>query len=1282
MMEKSRNRAVGRQVRKMIAAAMAAMLVFASANVADVNAEETVLAVSENAVTGETGSGVVEAEKNTGEPEVENGGAENREAENTDLDAETADPDTETADGTHTYKNGFCTDDGCDAYEPAVLTTGKYDIDANGEITDSDEAYEIGNAGQLYWFAGLVNGTLTDGTAQNLKANAVLTADIIVNKDLLTSINTDDDGKVTNGTSFRIWLPMGKINAKNGQQMLYAGIFDGKGHSISGLYANLYDAPVEDSEYAFNKKNFAGLFGLDAGVTRNLRILDSYMRGEYNIGGICGSAEGGTIQNCYSTATVCGERYLGGICGRSRSNSMIENCYNAGNVYGNGKSIGGICGDNGATLQDCYNVGNVNGKFNVGGIVGGSSGSGNTIWIKDCYNRGNVIGDTKDIGGIGGYIGYSLVENCYSQATVSGNTNVGGICGNSNKVDFQNTYYDSNLYTGNAIGYLKDATTEKTEGKPSQAFESGEIAYLLQAGREEAIWGQTLSGNDVQAYPVLGGAKVYQVTEYKGCIESTGIAGTTYNNANAPVVFGPHVYENGFCTICSAYEPAVLTTGKYDIDANGEITNSDEAYEIGNAGQLYWFAGLVNGTLTDGTAQNLKANAVLTADITVNEDLLASINTDDDGNVINGKSFRIWLPIGKINSDNGERMLYAGIFDGKEHSISGLYANLYDVPVEDSEYAFNKKSFAGLFGLYAGVTRNLRILDSYMRGEHDIGGICGSAEGGTIQNCDSTATVYGEFYVGGICGHSQSNSIIENCYNAGYIYGADGSIGGICGDNYSTIESCYNIGIIEGNFSVGGIVGESFGLGNTIWIKDCYNRGNVIGDTEKIGGIGGYISYSLVENCYSQATVSGNTNVGGICGNGYKADFQNAYYDSNLYTGDAIGCLKDATAEKTEGKPSQAFESGEIAYLLQAGREELVWGQTLSGNDVQAYPVLGGARVYQNITYQDCAKDEAHTVYTYANEQKQESYDYTLQEVKAKEPKCTEAGNKAYYKCSVCGKLYTDQEGTNEVSANTVVVPAKGHSFTWIIDREATEQAEGSRHEECSICHEKKAAVAIPKLPSSTQPSQKPSEQPSGSPSQKPSESPSQKPSESPSQKPSESPSQKPSEQPSESPSQKPSGSPSQQPGQDIKVPAKGTKLTAKGASYQVTSAAEKNPTVVYKGSKKQKASVTIPDTVTIDKVTYKVTSIAANAFKNNKKLKKVVIGKNVTKIGKKAFYGCSKLKKITVKTTKLTKKNVGSQAFKGIHKKAAFKVPKKKISSYRKIFRARGAAKTTKVTK
>ena len=115
MTKKNKNRAIGRQVRKMIAAAMAAMLLFTSANVTDADAAETEVAVSENAVTAE--KGVVDAEKNTGEPEVENSGAENSEAENIDLEVETADLDAETADA-HTYENGFCTDSGCSAYEP------------------------------------------------------------------------------------------------------------------------------------------------------------------------------------------------------------------------------------------------------------------------------------------------------------------------------------------------------------------------------------------------------------------------------------------------------------------------------------------------------------------------------------------------------------------------------------------------------------------------------------------------------------------------------------------------------------------------------------------------------------------------------------------------------------------------------------------------------------------------------------------------------------------------------------------------------------------------------------------------------------------------------------------------------------------------------------------------------------------------------------------------------------------------------------------------------------
>ena len=101
-----------------------------------------------------------------------------------------------------------------------------------------------------------------------------------------------------------------------------------------------------------------------------------------------------------------------------------------------------------------------------------------------------------------------------------------------------------------------------------------------------------------------------------------------------------------------------------------------------------------------------------------------------------------------------------------------------------------------------------------------------------------------------------------------------------------------------------------------------------------------------------------------------------------------------------------------------------------------------------------------------------------------------------------------------------------------------------------------------------------------------------------------------------------------------------------------------------------------------IDGVTYKVTAIEKNAFKKNKKMKSVTIGKNVRKIGKKAFYGCKKLKKLTIKSTKLTTKKVGSKAFGKTPKKMTVKVPKKKFKAYKKMLIKRGVNKKAKFKK
>jgi len=182
-------------------------------------------------------------------------------------------------------------------------------------------------------------------------------------------------------------------------------------------------------------------------------------------------------------------------------------------------------------------------------------------------------------------------------------------------------------------------------------------------------------------------------------------------------------------------------------------------------------------------------------------------------------------------------------------------------------------------------------------------------------------------------------------------------------------------------------------------------------------------------------------------------------------------------------------------------------------------------------------------------------------------------------------------------------------------------------------------------------------------------------------------------------------------------------------ATYKVTVSDVNSGTVTYVAPKNKKAAtVTIPTNVTIKGITYKVTAIQKNAFKNNKYLKKITIGDNiitigdnafygckklktvkfgrnvevignkafykctslssvtipskVKKIGKSAFEGCKKLKKITFKTKLLKSSTVGKNAFKGIYAKTTVKVPKKKFKAYKSMLLKKGIGKKAKFKK
>ena len=714
-----------------------------------------------------------------------------------------------------------------------------------------DNPYQIGTAGELYWFADYVN-------SGNSIVNAVLIADITVNTDVL-----DGNGELAKNDSELIrWTPIGKYTS----YQFFRGTFDGRNHTISGLYFN------DDTAKC------VGLFGYSYGYEKgkctisNIGVIDSYFNGADYVGGVCGWMIG--------------------------QNTSIINCYNAGNVNGTG-DVGGICGDsgNGTGIAACYNSGNVSGNTNVGGVCG----SINTPLTK-CYNTGKVSGK-GNVGGVCGYNSMATIGKCYNTGKVSGERYVGGICGcNFNRKEtFTACYYDSDC-TQNGVGY-SSASTENVLPKSTDDMHSTAFCELI----------------------------------------------------------GYHSYDNqsGICALCEeAYQEAPCNNG---------------IYEISNAGQLYWFADKVNNE--NGTYGN--ANAVLTKDIVVNQHVLTSDGTlNGDGN-----SFKSWTPIGTSTSS------FTGTFDGGNHTINGLY------------FYNTNTNYIGLFGYLGenGKISNVGVQDSYLMGYEWDGGICGYNSGGTIENCYYTGTVSGSWgHIGGICGYSE-NGMIQNCYNTGIVgnnnynnvggicgesagdkilfcyntgvVSGRGMVSGICGLSSSTIQKCYNTGEVSGNNRVSGICGYNDSSGT---IQNCYNTGNISGNSNT-GGICGY-NIGIVQFCYNASKLIGSNTIGGICGyNATSKKFSNCYFDSLLYNGEAIGSSdKLSTAKNVEGKTTVQFKSGEVTYLLQGDpkkQTDIVWGQTLTGDDTRKYPVFGGKPVYQVEQYSVCeqAKDNVTPATAYSN---------------------------------------------------------------------------------------------------------------------------------------------------------------------------------------------------------------------------------------------------------------------------------------------------------------------------
>ena len=256
--------------------------------------------------------------------------------------------------------------------------------------------------------------------------------------------------------------------------------------------------------------------------------------------------------------------------------------------------------------------------------------------------------------------------------------------------------------------------------------------------------------------------------------------------------------ENQICSVCGYG----CVTPQTDEDGNYVITNTAE---------LYGFAKLVNEGQTD-------ANAVLGCDITVNQGVL-----DASGDLADG-AFITWTPIGSSHTTP-----YSGTFDGRGHSINGLYF------CQDRTQPLQGKLYLGLFGLLENATvENVTVADSYFNAGADYsyaGGIAAQAGNSTISCCETRVNVYA-MVSGGITAEAHSSEIV-NCSSVGTIdsFTRAGGITAIAME--STIKNCFYAGAVTTSLQ-----GRAIPIAACETISNCYyDKNQFPGQTELLSGV-------------------------------------------------------------------------------------------------------------------------------------------------------------------------------------------------------------------------------------------------------------------------------------------------------------------------------------------------------------------------------------------------------------------------------------------------------------
>ena len=845
----------------------------------------------------------------------------------------------------------------------------------------SEHPFLINTAEELKWYASYVNGESGDNVVHTT-ACAQLVKDI----DLSTVCG---EGKGN-------WTPIAKFGIyERLSSNKFDGVFDGNGHTISNLYINdengsklglfgyIYPTMQKTSVKNLKMRNVqivgkeycAAVCGCGIAVTlENIEVISGSIAGFRDIYGISGC--GGSARNCINRANVTVERtYAAGII--SNITGEVSNCSNYGKITaGKGRAGGIAAGSNGFTqLINCANYGEIHVTGTVNGTdyaVGGLLGYPWNIEISNCANFGNIyLKEQSDIVGV--IVGTAKLKKASGILANTGNIYVNGTAQADVPV----------LQTG--ISWYKDNVdnTANCITPTAEQLASGWLAWQLQLNCGIQTWGQNISADPKDAYPVIDGSMLYaegfctdDLSAATSFSNDPGVVthNLTHHDAVLATCVADGTIEYWSCSDCgkqwsdeSRQHIVTDLTAKAlghdyipaDFDKNGlkycsvcghveaeaptlvaeETSEFNGYYALSKAGHLVW---LHNQVQVYDTATDTYPNESIKCYLANSISLKDVCHPADAANSVEEAS---WNPIGGSHP-------FKGIFDGNGHTVSDLYIN-------SSGYNL------GLFGQVDGaeiknVTVQGNVTGFYEEGNSQSGQYVGLVLGvGTsntkLENCESVGSVAGYKNVGGIAGIVPNGGTITMCTNRATVTGLGQNseyVGGIVGYGQG-FSLCANFADItsEGS-SVGGLAGQLNPNSQGQGMSDCMNVGNVIGK-QNVGGLAGSCYAPNNVNNYSTGRVEATNRYAGLLVGGYGNDpskaFKNTYYvkEGQVVENGTTTAGRYYGGSNTISAPAEAVyqadvASGKLANLLASVNN--TWGQDLEQEN--AYPVLNGKAVY------------------------------------------------------------------------------------------------------------------------------------------------------------------------------------------------------------------------------------------------------------------------------------------------------------------------------------------------